>query len=270
MSGRRSSTRSALEPVVAWFHEVDRRFSLFRPDSEASRVAGGRAPPRRRQPGRARDRDARRRGQGSVRRLLRRPPASSRRPPRPHGDREGLVRRRGHRAASASPEPATPRWPPAATSSRPDTPRPGARGGSGSSTRPSRDSVAAVLGVRDLAVATSGPVRARRAHPRPAHRPRAADLRSMTVVGPTLALADAFATAAFAMGERGIAWIARQPGTAASPSRGTDASSGRRWSTRSSLRSRQPPPTTADSHANLRRRALTEPQSIRIAPGAHP
>ena len=34
----------------------------------------------------------------------------------------------------------------------------------------------------------------------------------MTVVGPTLALADAFATAAFAMGERGIEWIARQPG----------------------------------------------------------
>ena len=33
--------RSALEPVVAWFHEVDERFSLFRPDSEASRVAAG-------------------------------------------------------------------------------------------------------------------------------------------------------------------------------------------------------------------------------------
>ena len=34
----------------------------------------------------------------------------------------------------------------------------------------------------------------------------------MTVVGPTLALADAYATAAFAMGEAGIAWVARQPG----------------------------------------------------------
>ena len=34
----------------------------------------------------------------------------------------------------------------------------------------------------------------------------------MTVVGPTLALADAFATAVFAMGEPGIAWVARQAG----------------------------------------------------------
>ena len=34
----------------------------------------------------------------------------------------------------------------------------------------------------------------------------------MTVVGPTLALADAYATAAFAMGEAGTAWVAGQPG----------------------------------------------------------
>jgi thiamine biosynthesis lipoprotein len=34
----------------------------------------------------------------------------------------------------------------------------------------------------------------------------------MSVVGPMLALADAYATAAFAMGERGLAWVARQPG----------------------------------------------------------
>ena len=35
---------------------------------------------------------------------------------------------------------------------------------------------------------------------------------SVTVVGPTLALADAYATAAFAMGEAGLEWVARQPG----------------------------------------------------------
>jgi thiamine biosynthesis lipoprotein len=34
----------------------------------------------------------------------------------------------------------------------------------------------------------------------------------MTVVGPSLAVADGFATAAFAMGERGVAWVAGQPG----------------------------------------------------------
>ena len=37
-------------------------------------------------------------------------------------------------------------------------------------------------------------------------------LRSLTVVGPALALADAFATAGFAMGEAGIGWVGRQPG----------------------------------------------------------
>ena len=31
----------AVERAVAWFHDVDRRFSLYRPDSEASRVAAG-------------------------------------------------------------------------------------------------------------------------------------------------------------------------------------------------------------------------------------
>ena len=31
----------AIERAVAWFHDVDRRFSLYRPDSEASRVAVG-------------------------------------------------------------------------------------------------------------------------------------------------------------------------------------------------------------------------------------
>ena len=35
---------------------------------------------------------------------------------------------------------------------------------------------------------------------------------SVTVVGPDLATADAYATAAFAMGERGPAWTARLRG----------------------------------------------------------
>ena len=32
------------------------------------------------------------------------------------------------------------------------------------------------------------------------------------MIGPTLAFADSYATAAFAMGEPGIAWVADQPG----------------------------------------------------------
>ncbi|MBI2776249.1 MAG: hypothetical protein HYX57_03125 [Chloroflexi bacterium] len=37
-------------------------------------------------------------------------------------------------------------------------------------------------------------------------------LRSLTVVGPSLAWADAFATAAFAMGLDGLAWVHDHPG----------------------------------------------------------
>ncbi|MFI5261265.1 MAG: FAD:protein FMN transferase [Candidatus Limnocylindrales bacterium] len=72
--------------------------------------------------------------------------------------------------------------------------------------------LAAVLAVRDLAVATSG------AYERGDHiwDPHtgvpAADWTSVTVVGPSLTYADAYATAAFAMGRRGIAWVAAHPG----------------------------------------------------------
>jgi FAD:protein FMN transferase len=77
-----------------------------------------------------------------------------------------------------------------------------------------RDAVAAVLHVRDLAVATSG------AYERGEHvvdaRTGAAptDVLSVTVAGPELAFADAYATAAFAMGAGGIRWIAGLPGYA--------------------------------------------------------
>ncbi len=74
--------------------------------------------------------------------------------------------------------------------------------------------VAAVIEVNDLAVATSG------AYERGNHIVNARtgsarhDLLSLTVAGPTLTLADAYATAAFAMGSRGIGWAASQPGYA--------------------------------------------------------
>ena len=72
--------------------------------------------------------------------------------------------------------------------------------------------IALVLGIRDGAVATSG------AYERGEHivdaRSGAAPVawQSITVVAPDLATADAIATAAFAMGERGPAWAAGRPG----------------------------------------------------------
>jgi len=72
--------------------------------------------------------------------------------------------------------------------------------------------LAAVLAVEDLAVATSGEYE-RGAHivdPHTGARPRG--LLSVTVVGPDLATADAYATAAFAMGADGPEWLATLDG----------------------------------------------------------
>jgi len=72
--------------------------------------------------------------------------------------------------------------------------------------------VSAILGVRDRAVATSGAYE-RGEHIVDPHTGRAArGLVSLTVVGPSLTYADAFATAAFAMGPAGIGWVAGQAG----------------------------------------------------------
>lgn len=68
--------------------------------------------------------------------------------------------------------------------------------------------VAAVLETGDLAIATSGAYE-RGEHIIDPRTGRAPDgLLSMTVVGPSLTYADAFATAAFVMGESGLHWIA--------------------------------------------------------------
>jgi FAD:protein FMN transferase len=71
-----------------------------------------------------------------------------------------------------------------------------------------RDRVAAVLSARDLAVATSGAYE-RGAHVVDPRTGRAPDgVLSVTVLGPDLGTADAYATAAFAMGVEGPAWTA--------------------------------------------------------------
>src|SRR4051812_35030886 len=73
-------------------------------------------------------------------------------------------------------------------------------------------SLAAVLAVEDLAVATSG-TSEQGAHILDPHTGRPPEgVLSVTVVGPDLATADAYATAAFAMGETAPAWTARLRG----------------------------------------------------------
>jgi len=72
--------------------------------------------------------------------------------------------------------------------------------------------LAGVLTVRDLAVATSGTYE-RGDHIRdPRSGREATQLTSVTVIGPSLASADAFATAAFVMGVDGPAWVAGHVG----------------------------------------------------------
>lgn len=75
-----------------------------------------------------------------------------------------------------------------------------------------RDRVAEVLEATDLAVATSG-VYEKGEHILDPHTGRAATgLVSLTVVGPDIIAADVYATAAFAMGRGGLAFIESVPG----------------------------------------------------------
>ena len=90
------------------------------------------------------------------------------------------------------------------------------------------DKLAAVLAMRDGAVATSGAYE-RGDHvldPFTGKPPRG--VLSVTVVGPSLTYADAYATAAFAMGPTGLAWIAGLAGyEGCSIGAGPDGSNGR-------------------------------------------
>ena len=71
-----------------------------------------------------------------------------------------------------------------------------------------KDGLFLMLAGTDLAVATSGTYE-RGFHVIDPHTGQPAELmRSVTVVGPDLAVADAYATTAVAMGEPGLAWLA--------------------------------------------------------------
>lgn len=76
------------------------------------------------------------------------------------------------------------------------------------------DRVAAVLAVSDRAVATSGAYERGEHITDPRTGRAATGLRSVTVVGPGLAFTDAYATAVYAMGLDGLGWLADHEGGA--------------------------------------------------------
>ncbi len=205
------AVRSAVEAAVAWLHEVDARFSVYRPDSEIRRLDRGELAlddchPDVRDVLRACD-DLRALTGGAFDARGHRP--DGRLDPSGYvkgwavdeaadllvaaGARSFGIGAGGDVVVRGEPSPGAP-W------------RVGIR-------HPAEPgAVAAVLAVRDAAVATSG-LYERGPHihdPRTGAVPDA--LVSVTVLAPRLAVADAYATAAFAMGPDGPAWVASRPG----------------------------------------------------------
>lgn len=201
----------ALERAVAWLHEVDARFSPYLPDSEVSRLADGTLTEQGAHP--------------DVRAVLamcealrvesggafdaRRWSADGRLDPSglvkgwavqraadeldAAGVRDFAIDAGGDVIARGEPEPGRP-W------------RVGIR-------HPRIvDRVVGVIRASDLAVATSATYE-RGAHIRDPRSHRAVlGLQSLTVVGPSLTWADAYATTAFVMGFEGLAWVADHEG----------------------------------------------------------
>ena len=198
------AARAAFDLVMAWLHEVDRRFSTYRDDSEISRIGRGEL--------------SLAQAGDDVRWVL---------------DRCARLR---HETGGAFDERATGRLDPSALVKGWAVER-GAdllraegltdfalsaggdvvvRGGAlperawrvGIQHPDDRGAVAAAIEVSDLAVATSGTYE-RGEHlldPRDAGAPTG--VVSVTVIGPDLGTADAYSTAAFAMGLDGPAWTA--------------------------------------------------------------
>ena len=91
-------------------------------------------------------------------------------------------------------------------------PEPGRRWRTGIRHPQQADAVAAVIAVTNMAVATSGSYeRGRHIVDARTGRP-SGELLSLTIAGPRMTWADAYATAAFAMGTEGIGWVSEQPG----------------------------------------------------------
>jgi thiamine biosynthesis lipoprotein len=204
---------AALEPAFAWLRWVDATFSTYRPGSEVSRLNRGEL----------RVRDA----HPLVREVLDRCAALhaetggafDARAPLPGGlDPSGLVKGWAVDRAVALLVGAGARN--LCVDAGGDVrvlgaPRPGAAWRVGIRHPRDRDRLAAVLELTDAAVATSGAYE-RGPHivdPRTGRPP--SGVLAVTVVGPDLATADAYATAAYAMGAAGPAWTARLQGCCA-------------------------------------------------------
>ena len=199
-----------VEPAFAWLRRGRRDLQHLPRRQRHQPARPRRAHARRLPPGGRRGPHALPRARARHGRLLLRP---ARRPPRPVRPRQGLGGRR--RRASGSPRraPRASASTRAATSSRAAGPRRTAAGASASATPTEPDRLAAVARRRGPRRRDVGRVRARRAHPRPAHGRAAARAccRSRSSAR-TSRTADAYATAAFAMGADGPAWTATLAG----------------------------------------------------------
>lgn len=200
----------AFDRVFGWFHEVDRRFSTYKADSEISRINRGELPVEDAHP--------------DVREILRRCDELREetdgffdaRPVSPEVlDPSGLVKGWSvDRAAALLDELGVRHY---AVNAGGDVclsgrALPDDRWRVGIQHPLERDKVAKVVEANDLAIATSGAY-ARGDHVLDPHTRRPPEgLLSVTITGPVLARADAYATAAFAMGLDGPRWTARLPG----------------------------------------------------------
>jgi thiamine biosynthesis lipoprotein len=197
-----------VEPAFAWLREVDATFSTYRPDSAVSRLDRGEisladcAPEVDEVLTRCLALERETRGFFSVR-------------PAGRLDPSGLVK--GWAVDGAAARLAAAGAVDFCVNAGGDVvargrPAPGRRWRVGVRHPEDLDAVAAVLAVENLAVATSGEYE-RGAHILDPHTRRPpTGLLSVTVVGPDLATADAYATAAFAMGADGPGWTATLDG----------------------------------------------------------
>jgi thiamine biosynthesis lipoprotein len=203
------SEPAALDPLFDWFQEVDTRFSTYNSESEISRLNRGELTPIETHP--------------DVREVLARCDEIR---VETHGyfdarahaagdiDPSGLVKGWAvDRAAELADELGWRTWAISAggdmrlRAARPD---PSWRVGIQDPTN--RNHIVAVVEADDLAIATSGTY-ARGEHIFDPHSRRPpTGLSSVTITGSDLATADAYATAAFAMGTDGPAWTARLQG----------------------------------------------------------
>jgi thiamine biosynthesis lipoprotein len=200
--------RQLLDDAFAWLHEVDRHFSTYRDDSEVNRLDRGEL---RLEEGS----DDLRHVLAECGRLWREtdgyfdPYATGRLDPSGYVKGWAVQVASQRLSAAGAPNHLVDAGGDLQTRGRP---APGEKWRIGIRHPWERDRVSWVVTGTDLAVATSG-IYERGRHvvdPRTGARP--GELRSVTVVGRDLADADAYATAAIAMGRPGLGWLARLSG----------------------------------------------------------